>query len=168
MNSSMSRYLNESLKISVNALLIKSLISGFTNGNVGCHRLLIAKSAVLSMSFRPLNRSVTCIRMSSKRSISMRTLMLLPGPPTRVTLVVWLDCGNTRIFGQDAINCMKLEPNSRVLIQRNVPFAFRVDVASQHRRLEIVMTAEAFLRKVLRVYESIVFRIGSANDYAHM
>lgn len=48
MISSTGKYLNDSLNISVNAVLTKSLINGRTNGKPGCHMLLIRKSAVFS------------------------------------------------------------------------------------------------------------------------
>lgn len=44
----MGKYLNDSLKMSVNAVLTKSFINGLRNGNPGCHILLIKKSATPS------------------------------------------------------------------------------------------------------------------------
>lgn len=44
----MGKYRNESLKISVNAVLTKSFINGRTNGKPGLHMLFIIKSAAFS------------------------------------------------------------------------------------------------------------------------
>lgn len=48
----MGKYLNDSLKISVNAVETKSLISGRTNGKPGRHILFMKKSAVFSVRKR--------------------------------------------------------------------------------------------------------------------
>lgn len=50
----------------------------------------------------------------------------------------------------------------RVIVQGDIPLALRVNVAAQHRCLEVVVSVQALLRKVLRVYQTIVLRIGSA------
>lgn len=110
----MGKWRNESLNISVNAVLTKSFIKGRTNGKPGLHILFIRKSAVFSekneqkqiflwflwnneqkfvlpMTLRPPNKSVIFNFKSSNLSISTRTLSNPPGPPTLVTLVVWLE-----------------------------------------------------------------------------
>lgn len=56
-NFSNGKYLNESLKISVNADETRSSISGFINGKNGCHVVFIRKSAIDSSTTLPLKRS---------------------------------------------------------------------------------------------------------------
>lgn len=46
----MGKYRNDSLKMSVNAVLTKSLINGRTNGKPGFHILFMRKSAVFSVN----------------------------------------------------------------------------------------------------------------------
>lgn len=118
MKFSIGKYRNDSLKISVKAVLTRSFINGFKNGKPGCHTLLIRKSAAVSIListkllliiklenlkpkcklpaiFRPLNKSDIFNCKLPKRSISTRTFSKPPGPPTLVTVVV---CLNAKIL----------------------------------------------------------------------
>ena len=78
MNFSIGKYLNESLKISVNAEETKSSISGFMNGKNGCQVVFIRKSAIDSSTTAPLNKSDMCKLIPPILSMTTRTLRRLP------------------------------------------------------------------------------------------
>lgn len=101
---SRGKYLKESLKMSVNAVDTKSLISGLISGKTGCHALLMKKPTTFSITLIPPNRSLMFKSMSPSRSMKTLTFKRPPGPPSLLTIVVWLYLYNVIFQLPDAFN----------------------------------------------------------------